>query len=198
MSAFMKTNALKPLAALALLLLLPPIASAHILPDGTHGFHDGVTHPLTGLDHLLAMLAVGLWAVQQQGRSVWLIPLAFVSLMTVGGIIGITGALMPGAELVIALSILVLGLLVATAARFKPGVSMLIVGLFALFHGYAHGHEMPASATAVSFSAGFVLTTVALHAAGMLAGAWLRSAQQMKLIRLAGGAMALCSVYFLV
>jgi urease accessory protein len=146
------------------------------------------------LDHLLAMFAVGLWAAQHRGRAVWMIPLTFVSVMVLGGIAGVCGAYMPGAELGITASLLVLGGLIATATRFRPSLSMMVVGFFALFHGYAHGHEMPAAVSAVSFSAGFVLATLLLHGLGMAVGLGLQ--KQQRVLACAGSAIALCSIFF--
>src|ERR1700689_3714577 len=111
----MRKNISTPLLALGLLLVLPGLASAHILFGHSHGMRDGFLHPLTGLDHLLAMFAVGLWAAQHRGRAVWMIPLTFVSVMVLGGIMGVSGAYVPGAEFGIAASLLVLGGLIATA-----------------------------------------------------------------------------------
>jgi urease accessory protein len=190
----MRKNLSTPLLALGLLLVLPGLASAHILPGTSHGLQDGFLHPLTGLDHLLAMFAVGLWAAQHRGRAVWMIPLTFVSVMVLGGIMGVCGAYVPGAELGIAASLLVLGGLIATATRFKPSLSMLIVGFFALFHGYSHGHEMPAAVSAVSFSVGFVMATLLLHGLGIAAGLYLQ--KQQRVIAFAGSAIALCSIFF--
>ena len=148
---FMKMNLSKSLLALSLLVFLPNVACAHVLPGDSHGFHDGFLHPFTGWDHLLAMIAVGLWAAQHRGRALWLIPLSFVGVMLLGGILGVAGAWMPGAEAGIAISVLVLGGLVASMTRFTPSLSMAVVAFFALFHGYAHGHEMPAAAGALPF-----------------------------------------------
>ena len=159
-----------------------------------HLFQNGLLHPFTGWDHLLAMFAVGLWAAQHRGRALWMIPLAFVSVMVMGGVVGMSGTIMPGAELGIAASVLVLGALIATNTRFHVTWSMLVVGLFALCHGFAHGHEMPASAGAFSFGAGFVASTLLLHTMGIVAGLGLR--HNPRAIRVAGGAIALCSVCF--
>ena len=191
----MKKNHSTSLLALGLLLALPGLASAHIVFGSPHGMHDGFMHPLTGLDHLLAMFAVGLWAAQYRGRAVWMIPLTFVSVMVLGGIVGVSGAYVPGAELGIAGSLLALGGLIATATRFKPSLSMLVVGFFALFHGYAHGHEMPAAVSAFSFSVGFVMATLILHGLGIAAGFWLQ--KQQRVLAFAGSAIALCSIFFL-
>lgn len=190
----MKNSFAKSCLALGLLFVLPGLASAHILFGTPHGMHDGFIHPFTGLDHLLAMFAVGLWAAQYRGRAVWMIPLAFVGAMVLGGAMGVCGACMPGAEIGIAASLLALGGLIATAKKFKPSLSMLLVGFFALFHGYAHGHEMPAAVSAVSFSVGFVLATVLLHALGIAAGLLLQ--KQPRLVTFAGSAIAACSLFF--
>jgi urease accessory protein len=192
----MKKNLSKSLLALGLLLVLPNLASAHILLGTSHGLRDGFLHPLTGWDHLLAMIAVGLWAAQHRGRALWLIPLSFVSIMLLGGILGVAGVRLPGVELAIAISVLTLGGLVATMTRFRPSLSMAVVGLFALFHGYAHGHEMPAAASALPFSVGFVLATILLHALGLAAG--LGFQEQPRVLRWAGAAIAASSICFFV
>lgn len=192
----MKMKLSRSLLALSALVFLPNLASAHILPGTLHGFQDGFFHPLTGWDHLLAMIAVGLWAAQHQGRARWLIPASFVGVMLFGGCLGLAGVYVPGAELGIAISVLALGGLVASMTRFTPSVSMAIVGLFALFHGYSHGHEMPAAAAAVPFSVGFVMATALLHGLGIAAGLSLQ--KQPRVLRWAGAAIAGSSVCFLV
>jgi len=168
----------------AALFLAPNLASAHIIPGTTHGLREGLVHPWSGLDHLLAMIAVGLWAAQHRGTAMWRIPLAFVAVMAAGGILGMAGVALPGAEFGIALSVAVLGVLIATAAQFKTGWSMALVGAFALFHGFAHGHEMPAAVSALPFSVGFVGSTLALHGLGIGVGLFFQ--QQPRLIRVAG------------
>jgi urease accessory protein len=190
----MKRNYSILLLALAGVLLMPGLASAHIIPGSSHGLHDGFAHPFNGLDHLLAMFAVGLWASQSQGRAMWMIPLTFVSVMVLGGILGLTGAHLPGIEFGIALSVLVLGVLIATATRLQLGWGMGVAGLFALFHGYAHGAEMPAAVSALPFSVGFVLATLLLHGMGIAAGFYFT--KQARGIRFAGAAIALCSICF--
>jgi urease accessory protein len=193
--SFMKKNPSRPLIALSLL-LLPNLASAHILPGSSHGLQAGLLHPLTGWDHLLAMFAVGMWAAQQRGRALWQIPLAFISVMILGGVLGVTGVYLPGSEWLIAASVLVLGGLIATTTRFTPTLSMMVVGLFALFHGFAHGHEMPAAVSALSFSIGFVISTAALHALGI--GVGLALQHQPRVTRLAGAVIAAASLCFFV
>lgn len=190
-----KITAIRLLAP-SLLLLMPGLASAHILPGTSHGFQDGLIHPWSGMDHLLAMFAVGLWAAQYRGRAIWQIPLAFVTVMVLGGILGIAGAFIPGFDAAIAISVLALGALIATKTSLAPNLGMMVVGAFALFHGYAHGHEMPASASALPFSIGFILSTVTLHCLGLSAGAALRN--QPRAMRLAGAAIAVCGVGLLV
>ncbi len=191
----MKTNMSKSVLALSLLVVLPNLAEAHILLGTSHGFTAGFLHPLTGWDHLLAMFAVGLWAAQHRGRALWLIPLSFVSVMLVGGILGVAGVSVPGAELAIAISVLILGGLVATMTRFRPTLSVAVVGLFAIFHGYAHGHEMPAAAAALPFSVGFLVATALLHGLGLATGLVLQ--EKPRVLQWAGAAIAASSVCFL-
>jgi urease accessory protein len=187
----MKKTGLTVGAILGALCFFPNMASAHIIPGSPHGFENGFLHPLTGLDHLLAMIAVGLWAAQQRGRAVWLIPLTFVGVMALGGALGLAGAYLPGAELAITASVLVLGGLIATMTRFRPTLAMALVGFFALFHGYAHGREMPAATSAWSFSLGFVAATLLLHGAGLALGL---TARNQRAVRWAGAAIAASSI----
>jgi len=155
--------------ALILYCLLPGMASAH---SGDHitGFSNGLVHPLMGLDHLLAMIAIGLWAAQQGGRATWAVPAAFVGAMALGGGLAWAGIALAHAETGIALSVLVLGLLVATRRQWAVPAGMAIAAAFALFHGYAHGLEMPQAASPVLYGLGFALTTVLLHGAGITGG----------------------------
>lgn len=153
-----------------LLLVLPALAQAHPGHDGhdlTWDFSGGFAHPLSGWDHLLAMVAVGLWAAQLGGRARWLVPAAFVSVMTLGAVIGHAGVMFPGIEQGIAASVFVLGLLIAAAVRLPVSAGMALVGVFAIFHGIAHGAEMPATAGGLSYGAGFIAATALLHAAGV-------------------------------
>src|SRR6266404_6118289 len=118
-------------------------AHAHWVPGDVHGFGSGFAHPLHGLDHVLAMIAVGLWAAQLGGRARWLVPASFVGVMALGGTLAMAGLRVPFLEAGILLSVLVLGILIAVAARFPLAGSMAIVGIFAFFHGHSHGMEMP-------------------------------------------------------
>lgn len=155
----------RTLPVLALTLAATP-AAAH-LPPGEYGsFLAGVTHPIFGLDHVLAMIAVGLWAAQIGGRAVWLVPTAFVATMIAGFLLALAGLPLPFVEPAILTSIVVLGLVVALALRPDPRLAMALVGAFALFHGHAHGGEL-GGASALQFGAGFAVATALLHAAGL-------------------------------
>lgn len=156
--------------ALAAMTSVAGTAHAHVLGAPGTGFTDGFAHPFGGVDHVLAMLAVGLWAAQLGGRARWQVPLAFVGMMTLGGALGFAGVPMPSVELGIAGSLLILGALVATAIRLPVVLGAALVGFFALFHGHAHGTEMPATASAGLYALGFVLATSLLHGAGLAAG----------------------------
>jgi urease accessory protein len=148
-------------------ILVPSIAHAHVGIGETSGFTHGVSHPLTGIDHLCAMIAVGLWAAQTGGRAIWAVPLAFVSGMLLGGAFGMAGVHLPFAEAGIAVSVLMLGVFIAAALRLPLSVSILVVGLFALCHGYARGAEMPARASVLGYAGGFALATALLHIVGI-------------------------------
>ncbi len=152
-----------------LLSLAPSIVQAHTGDSAMTGWHNGFNHPLHGWDHLLTMVAVGVWAAQIGGRAIWQLPLAFVSVMSLGGLAGMMGLSVPGVELMILLSVIVFGVLVVLSIRFSATVSVLLVIFFAFFHGYAHGQEMPASVSLLSFAFGFMLATLLLHGTGILA-----------------------------
>ncbi|HVU23389.1 MAG TPA: HupE/UreJ family protein [Opitutus sp.] len=175
-------------------LLAPLSAFAHPGHDGhdfTWDFSAGFAHPLTGVDHLLAMIAVGFWAAQLGGRARWLVPSAFVAAMIGGAALGRAGLAFSGLEQLIAASVLVLGLLVATAARVPLAASTALVGVFALFHGFAHGAGMPAAAAALQFGLGFVVATALLLAAGLALG---QSSTRLpaRAVKLTGFAIAAC------
>lgn len=142
----------------------------------------GIVHPLLGLDHLLAMVAVGAWAYQLGGRARWLMPVSFVAIMAAAGSMAMAGMALPAVESGVAASVLLLGLLIACAVRVPPAASAAIVALFAVFHGSAHGAEMPQFGIAWQYGLGFALSTAALHGLGLLIGrsldqrgAWLRA-----------------------
>ncbi len=152
---------------LAALSLFAGTASAHSGDHTATGFVGGLAHPLMGLDHVLAMVAVGLWAAQQGGRALWAVPAAFVGAMGLGAILAGAGWVMPHVESGIALSVLVLGLLIAARRHASVLAGMILVGVFALFHGTAHGLEMPQATSPALYVMGFVLATVALHGVGI-------------------------------
>ena len=173
----------------------PSVAHAHVGVGPVHDLLHGLEHPFTGLDHLCAMLAVGIWAAQRGGRAIWLVPLSFVLVMMVGGELGMAGVRLPFVEPGIVLSLVVLGLLVATAARLPLSISVLIVALFAVVHGYAHGAEIPTAASGVTYAAGFMLATFCLLAAGLGFGLAMQRMQSSQVVRVAGAAIAVCGVY---
>jgi urease accessory protein len=175
--------------------LLPSLAQAHPgIPGHTHGFANGLAHPLTGLDHICAMVAVGLWAAQRGGRALWLVPAAFVSVMILGGSLGMAAVPIPFVEPGIAASVLVLGVLIAAAVRLPLPASALLVGVFALFHGYAHGAEMPGSVSGLLYGLGFVVATASLHLLGIGLGLSAQRFGSARLVRYAGGAIAVCGI----
>jgi urease accessory protein len=160
-------------------------AAAH-----THDLATGFGHPLTGLDHLAAMVAVGVWSSTIGSRAVVAVPLAFVALLAGGAVLGGVGVALPAVEQVITASVIVLGLLVAFKVRPPVMAAALVVGLFGIFHGYAHGSEMPAFANPVAYGAGFLSATALLHLAGIGIGMGLSRAGREWMPRFAGGAIA--------
>ncbi len=179
------------------ILLLPSLSQAHPgIPGHIHGWGNGFIHPFSGLDHLLAMTAVGIWAAQRGGRALWAVPLAFVSMMAIGGMLGMAGmGQLPWTEQAIAASVFTLGILIVTATRLPLLASMAIVGLFALFHGYAHGAEMPATAGGLAYGMGFVAATLALHLCGIGIGLAAQRMNSRQSVRWAGAVIAVCGVY---
>ena len=170
-------------------LTAPAFAHTGIGAHG-NGFMAGFMHPLMGLDHMLAMLGVGIWAAQLGKRAIWLVPAAFVTVMIGGAALALYGAPMPMVEFGIAGSVLAVGGLIAFGARMPVAVAMILAGAFALFHGHAHGTELPGFAHPAAYGAGFVAATALLHAAG-LGIAYLVRRHAAKLpFRIAGGAMA--------
>lgn len=166
----MNTKSLVRFAAVAAFALAPGLASAHTGLGHVDGFAHGFAHPLGGLDHVLAMVMVGLFAAQLGGRARWLVPASFLAAMVVGGALGFAGVGVPFVELGIGLSIVVLGGVVAFNLQAGVTVAMALVGFFAVFHGFAHGAEMPESASGLAYGAGFALATALLHAAGLGVG----------------------------
>lgn len=181
----MTSSALFRRLAVVSFALSPSVVFAHPGHDGGHDltwdFAGGALHPLTGLDHLLAMVAVGVWAAQLGGRARWTLPATFVSVMALGAAIGHGAGAIPGVEQAIAASLLALGLLVAGAQKLPLGAGLPLTAAFAIFHGFAHGAEVPANSSGLAYGCGFMAATALLHGAGLLAGlaalrqgAWLR------------------------
>ena len=185
------------LAAPALLVLAPVIAHAHTGGDVAGGFLTGFLHPLGGLDHVVAMVAVGIWGAQLGAPAIWVLPVAFPLVMALGGVLGIRGVPLPGVEIGIALSGVVLGAMVAFAVRAPLGVAAVLVGVFAIFHGHAHGTELPSAATPLAYSAGFVVATGLLHASGIAVGALIHWRAGVPVVRACGGLIALSGLWFL-
>ena len=187
-------NATKVILALGAT-LLPVFAHAHHVAGETAGFISGFSHPVHGLDHILAMLAVGLWATQLERRALWMVPGAFVGLMAAGGALGLSGLHLPLVEAGIVASVLVLGSFIAVAARFSVTTAMMLVGAFAMFHGFAHGSEMPVSASSVSYLAGFMVSTAMLHLCGIALGMASQVSLDKRWIRLAGVGIAVAGLF---
>ena len=177
--------------ALAVFCLTAGTASAHTGVHTATGFAGGLAHPFMGLDHVLAMLAIGLWAAQQGGRAFWAIPAAFVGAMAVGGGLALSGLTLPHVETGIAASVLVLGLLIATQRQWTVTAGVAIAAVFALFHGYAHGLEMPQAASPALYALGFVLATVCLHGVGMMSSLLGRYAMRVAGMGIAATGLAL-------
>jgi urease accessory protein len=176
------------LAAAFGLLVLPAPAWAHT--GGLGGFGAGFLHPLGGLDHVLAMLAVGMWGAQLGAPALWVLPIAFPMVMALGGVAGIAGVPLPGVELGITLSVVVLGAMIAFDRRPPLWVAGALVGCFAVFHGWAHGVELPGQASAVPYSAGFVTATGIIHLAGIAVGLVVGLPYGARLLRLGGSAIS--------
>jgi urease accessory protein len=153
----------------AALAMVPALASAHTGHDAL-GFGHGFAHPMSGIDHILAMVAVGIFAANLGGRALWAVPLTFTALMAAGGALGIAAMPLPFVEIGIALSIVVLGLVVAVRYEWPVAAAMTLVGLFAIFHGHAHGTEMPVDGSGAAYALGFVLATGFLHLFGIAIG----------------------------
>src|SRR3954470_12400346 len=162
-----------------------------------NGFLGGFAHPLFGPDHVVAMVAVGLWGAFLGAPAIWLLPIVFPLVMAFGGVIGILGIPLPGVETAIALSAVVLGTMVALPPRPPFWVAAVLVGGFAIFHGHAHGAELPPGADVVAYSVGFVVATGLLHLTGIAVGLLARWRAGRIAVRTAGGAIALAGVAFL-
>lgn len=185
------------MAAALMLAAWPLLGQAHADSGRADGLLAGLLHPLSGLDHVLAMVAVGLWGAQLGAPAIWLLPLTFPLVMAFGGMLGLMGVPLPGAEVGIALSALVLGLAIVTAWRPALWAAALVVGFFAIFHGHAHGTELPAGANGLAYSLGFVAATGALHACGIGIGVIQRWSPGKVVLRAAGAGVAAAGAAFL-
>jgi urease accessory protein len=177
--------------------LWPGVALAHERGGEALGFTSGVLHPISGLDHVLAMIAVGLWGAQLGAPAVWLLPVTFPMVMAFGGMLALIGIPLPAIGIGIALSAIALGWMVLEEARPPLGVAAALVGAFAIFHGHAHGTELPPGADGILYSVGFVIATGALHATGIAVGLVHRWRAGAIALRVAGAAVAVAGVVFL-
>ena len=177
--------------------LWPALAWAHVGQGRAEGFLAGLSHPVSGLDHVLAMVAVGLWGAQLGAPAIWLLPVTFPLVMAFGGMLGLAGMPLPGVEAAIALSGILLGLAVLAEWRPPLPLAAVIVGFFAVFHGHAHGAELPAGASGLTYSIGFVAATGTLHAVGIGIGVIHRWGWGRVALRLAGAGVAAGGAFFL-
>ena len=177
--------------------LAPSIALAHEETGQAAGFMAGFVHPISGTDHVLAMIAVGLWGAVLGPPAIWVLPVAFPLVMALGGLMGLLGIPVPGIEIGIAISAVVLGAVVLAEARPPLWLAALIVAVFAVFHGHAHGRELPEGNSALLYSLGFVIATGSLHAVGILLGGAQRWPSGRQALRAAGAGVALAGLYFL-
>ncbi|RTE94259.1 HupE/UreJ family protein [Bradyrhizobium sp. LVM 105] len=178
----------------------PTVALAHAGHGDTSALLSGFTHPLTGIDHVLAMVAVGVLAAQFGGRALWLVPLSFISIMAIGGVLGMAGILIPFAEVGVALSVVVLGLTIAFPFRLQSLVAVALAGLFALFHGQVHGAEIPAAASGLYYTAGFIGATALLHLTGIGLGLFALETKTLgnRVVQAGGGGTALFGAAILI
>ena len=193
----MRLTTVRRLLLVALLMAHATPALAHVGSGRVSGFTTGLAHPLSGLDHVLAMVAVGLWGAQLGAPAVWLLPIAFPMAMATGGMLGLLGVPLPGVEIGIAISAILLGAAVMTESRLPLAAAAVLVGFFALFHGHAHGTELPPGENGLLYSFGFVVATGCLHAVGIAVGVIHRWPTGRIALRLAGGAVGLAGVFFL-
>jgi urease accessory protein len=178
------------------LLLVPLPALAHAAGESAGaGFLTGFLHPIRGIDHVLAMFAIGLWGSQLGMPGIWVLPVTFPLVMAFGGALGIVGVPLPGTEIGIVLSVIGLGTAIALALRPPLALALVIVAFFAIFHGHAHGAELPGKTGAIAYSAGFVLATGLIHLTGVGTGLVIHLPRGPALVRVGGGCIALAGLY---
>jgi len=192
-----RTPAFRAACAFSALALAATPAWAHPNTGLGVGFVSGFTHPLTGIDHILAMVAVGIWGTQLRQPAIWLLPVTFPLVMSVGGVLGVRGVPLPGVEIGVAASAAVLGLMIVLGARPPIALAAVLVGAFAIFHGYAHGVELPRAAYPPAYGVGFVLSTGLLHFTGIALGLMERWPLGMKALRGMGAGISVAGVYLL-
>jgi urease accessory protein len=185
---------MKTLLALVLA-FIPSLAFAHVGVGDTSGIAYGFMHPVGGVDHVLAMVAVGLLAAHLGGRALWLLPLSFVAMMAFGGALGMAGVAQPYVDVGIGLSVVVLGTILAVGVNPPVAIAIALVGFFAIFHGHVHGAEMPETASGLAYAVGFIVATLLLHAIGI--GAGLLIGRERRITQVTGSAMALAGVAIL-
>jgi urease accessory protein len=191
-------NRYMPAAILAASALAwPGLAGAHTQEGVAGGLASGLLHPLTGADHMLAMVAVGLWGAVLGAPAIWTLPVTFPLVMALGGLLGMAGVPLPAPEIFIALSALALGACVAGRVRLPLAAAMAVVAVFAIFHGHAHGAELPRAANAVAYGIGFVTSTGLLHATGIAIGLLARRPAGLVAVRALGAAISLAGLWFL-
>jgi urease accessory protein len=184
-------------ALIVVILSWPLAAWAHVESAQAGGFLSGLSHPVSGLDHVVAMIAVGLWGAQLGMPALWILPVAFPILMAIGGMLGLIGAPLPGVEVGIALSAVVLGALVLGRVRLPLALAVAVVAFFAVFHGHAHGTELQAGQDALLYSLGFVIATGLLHAVGIGIGSIQRWGPGRQALQGAGALVMAAGLYFL-
>ena len=193
----MRTPAVHRALVVLSLAALASRALAHVEAGQATGFLSGLAHPVSGLDHVLAMVAVGLWGAQLGAPAIWLLPVTFPIVMALGGVLGLLGVPLPGVEIGIAASAVLLGAAVMTERRPSLYAAAALVGFFAVFHGHAHGTELPPGQSGLLYSLGFVVATGGLHAIGIAIGAVHRWPAGRVALRFAGGGVGLAGVFFL-
>jgi len=184
-------------AALLAGVTMADIAAAHEQTDIGGGLVSGFLHPITGFDHLVAMVAVGLWGAQLGAPAIWVLPITFPLVMAVGGVLGVLGVPLPAPQIAISLSALLLGMVVALRLRLPLAAAASMVADFAVFHGHAHGVELPKAADPMAYGVGFVVATGLLHLSGIAIGLLTRWGTGERLVRGLGGTIAMIGGYFL-
>jgi urease accessory protein len=197
MSSALRRAHLRSLAVLALAVQFSQVVEAHIRKGEASGFLSGVRHPISGLDHVLAMIAVGLWGAQLGAPAIWVLPVAFPMVMALGGMMGLLGIPLPGTEYGIAASMILLGGVVLFELKPPLWMAALLVSFFAIFHGHAHGTELPPGQDGLLYSMGFVCATGCLHGIGVSIGLVHRWTWGQLLLRLSGGFISAMGMYFL-